>query len=37
VPWVKDNFEKVVLSIIILSVLPIVVKIVKNKMAHKTN
>jgi membrane-associated protein len=31
VPWVKANFEKVVLSIIIISVLPIVIKLFKKK------
>ena len=30
-PWVKANFEKVVLSIIILSVLPIILKLFKKK------
>ena len=36
VPWVKKKKKKVVLSIIIISVLPIVVKIVKNKITTKT-
>ncbi len=31
VPWVKENFEKVVLSIIVISVLPIVIKLFKKK------
>ncbi len=35
VPWVKDNFEKVVLFIIIISVLPIFIKIAKNKLKKK--
>jgi membrane-associated protein len=33
VPWVKANFEKVVLSIIIISVLPIIIKLFKKKKA----
>lgn len=36
VPWVKENFEKVVLSIIIISVLPIVIKLFKKKNQEKT-
>jgi membrane-associated protein len=35
VPWVKDNFEKVVLFIILISVLPIFIKIAKNKLKKK--
>lgn len=31
IPWVKNNFEKVVLAIIILSIAPLVIKIFKKK------
>jgi len=31
ISWVKENFEKVVLSIILISILPIIIKIIKNK------
>jgi hypothetical protein len=30
--WVKENFEKVVLSIVIISVMPIIVKLFKQKI-----
>jgi membrane-associated protein len=33
IDWVKDNFEKVVLSIVIISVLPIIIKLVKQKFS----
>lgn len=36
IPWVKNNFEKVIFLIIGISILPIFVSIIKNKMAKKT-
>jgi membrane-associated protein len=33
IPWVKQNFEKIVLSIVIISVLPIFVKLFKQKFS----
>jgi len=35
IPWVKENFEKVVFSIILISILPIIIKIIKNKSLKK--
>jgi membrane-associated protein len=35
IPWIKENFEKVIFLIIGISVLPILISIVKNKMASK--
>jgi len=34
-PWVKNNFEKVVFGIILVSVLPIFIQLVKHKFAKK--
>ena len=31
IPWVKNNFEKVVLAIILISVAPIFLKLIKKK------
>lgn len=31
IPWVKENFEKVVLGIVIISILPLIIKIFKRK------
>ena len=36
VTWVKENFEKVVLSIILISILPIIIKIIKNQKLRKS-
>ncbi len=33
IPWIKTNFEKVVLGIVFISVLPIVIKLVQAKFA----
>jgi len=35
IPWIRNNIEKVALGIIFISVLPIIVEIVKVKMAKK--
>jgi membrane-associated protein len=35
IPWVKENFEKVIFLIIGISVLPIFISLLKNKMASK--
>ncbi|MES2139872.1 MAG: VTT domain-containing protein [Bacteroidota bacterium] len=37
IPWIRNNIEKVALGIIFISILPIIVEIVKAKMAKKTN
>jgi membrane-associated protein len=34
-PWVQKNFEKVVFSIIILSVLPVIFQVIKHRFAKK--
>lgn len=31
IPWVKENFEKVVLAIIVISIAPIIIKLVQKK------
>lgn len=36
IPWVKNNFEKVIFLIIGISILPIFISIIKNKMSKKT-
>jgi len=33
IPWVKDNFEKVVIGIIVVSILPIIWGVIKAKMS----
>ncbi|MEI6595452.1 MAG: DedA family protein [Bacteroidota bacterium] len=35
IPWIKNNFEIVVLSIILISLLPIVFEFIKHKMKNK--
>ena len=35
IPWIKENFEKVIFLIIGISILPIIVSMVKNKMSTK--
>lgn len=37
IPWIRNNIEKVALGIIFISVLPIIIEIVKVKMAKKAN
>jgi membrane-associated protein len=34
-PWVQKNFEKVVFSIILLSVLPVIFQVIKHRFAKK--
>jgi len=34
-PWVKENFEKVVFGIILVSLLPIVFEVIKHKLGQK--
>jgi membrane-associated protein len=35
IPWVRDNFELVVIGIILLSLVPIVIEIIKVKLTNK--
>jgi membrane-associated protein len=35
IPWIKTNFEKVVLGIVFVSVLPIIIKIIQAKFSKK--
>ncbi len=35
IPWIRDNFEKVVIGIILVSVLPIIFGLIKEKMSAK--
>jgi membrane-associated protein len=37
IPWIRNNIEKVALGIIFISILPIILEIVKVKMAKKAN
>lgn len=37
IPWIRNNIEKVALGIIFISILPIIIEIVKVKMAKKAN
>lgn len=37
IPWIRNNIEKVALGIIFISILPIIIEVLKVKMAKKAN
>ena len=36
IPTVKKNFELVVVAIVLLSIVPMVIEVIKERKAHKT-